>query len=1153
MKKLILLMLTFVMAMTVMADNVTPEQAQALASKFLQTREATGSRVRRAPGTAAQQLTMVPMMKGLYVFNVSDDGGFIIVSGDDRTRSILGYSDSGNIDASSMPDNMRAWLQGYADEIAWLEQNAATITYAPAKAKAISRVGSHSTAAISPLVSTKWNQGTPYNNLCPNYSTGNRAVTGCVATAMAQVMKYHNWPAKPTKTIPGYTTASYGLSLSSLTANVTFDWTNMTNTYTSSATGTTATAVATLMKYCGWSVQMDYGPSSGANSNMVATALKEYFDYNSTTTQWVSRSFYTSAKWADLIYHELANNRPVVYGGQSSGGGHEFVCDGYKYENGTDFFHINWGWGGMSDNYFVLSALDPDQQGIGGSSSTDGFHYGQDAVIGIQPSTSTGAVADITPNTISLKLNSMTPSINPAFVNMAVNITLNITNNSTDDYEGDIYIGRKKSSSYSLLAGNNYVIPAGETVDIVIPFTPDEVGTYDLVLFLPNNSGSYSTTGVVQTSLEVMSVYTNQFVPVYGYYCDDFSRSQFIIPAANLADMCYASLNGVTFYAYTSSAISWEDAEFDVYLKEVSETTLSELKDWESLQKVYAGSLSVGADGKMVITFDTPYKYKGGNLLVGVNQTVSGDYATSKWVGTEVNGVSMGGYGTTISQQNFLPTTTFDYTPGEEPAKPENVTVSNVGSKAADVSWTGSADSYDVRYGLVAGNLKDVSSWLQYDNGTVSGYLGSSTTAQWTWGVMYPGSQVTGNKLTKLSLYEAVDYLESKITVKIYSGGDNAPGTLLYTGIVERGSSNGFNEFTLESPVEITPGENLWITLTATGTYLIPYCDSSEPNNQWIESGGSWANIGDLASSFASSGWMIRACMESSEINEDAVSWTTVSCNDSPCKLTGLTPESEYIVQVRGNYEDGSSRWESQTFTTLANVILNDASDNSSIIESYEGQTVGVTINGRTLYKDGNWNTLCLPFDATLTGDLEGATLMELDTEGVYNGHSTGLNDATLYLYFKAAESIVAGKPYILKWTNVGDPVVNPTFDNVTMGNAQSAEAVSFTGGRFSGCYSPVALSANDNSKLYLGAGSKLYWPDADMSVGAFRAYFELSNPNSIRSFILGFGDETTGIDAIKDIESEEEAWYDISGRRLPERPAKSGVYIYNKQKVAIK
>ena len=129
----------------------------------------------------------------------------------------------------------------------------------------------------------------------------------------------------------------------------------MTNTYTSSATGTTATAVATLMKYCGWSVQMDYGPSSGANSNMVATALKEYFDYNSTTTQWVSRSFYTSAKWADLIYHELANNRPVVYGGQSSGGGHEFVCDGYKYENGTDFFHINWGWGGMSDNYFVLS------------------------------------------------------------------------------------------------------------------------------------------------------------------------------------------------------------------------------------------------------------------------------------------------------------------------------------------------------------------------------------------------------------------------------------------------------------------------------------------------------------------------------------------------------------------------------------------------------------------------------------------------------------------------------------------------------------------------------------------------------------------------------------------------------------------------------
>lgn len=693
-----MLLLALLSTVWASAENITEEQARQQALDFLASHQsATGSR--RAPGTTPQT-SLAGKVSGLYVYNIADKGGFVIVSNDDRTRAILGYSDSGSIDIANMPANMRAWLQGYADEIAWLNTQKASSPATQSPNKAPRLVGSHSTAAIEPMVTTTWYQDAPYNNLCPTYSGSNRSATGCVATAMAQVMNYHQWPRAATTAIPGYTTESYGINLTAGLPATTFDWSNMRASYSGSYSDDEATAVATLMQYCGYSVKMDYGPESGSNTDLVAAALKAYFDYNATTTKFVSRSFYTAAKWTDLIYHELASGRPVVYGGMSSGGGHEFVCDGYKYESNTDFFHINWGWGGLSDNYFVLSALDPDQQGIGGSTSDDGFHYGQDAVIGIQPSTSSGTTANVTPNVINLTLNSMTAASNPAYINVPVNITLNITNNSTDDYDGDIVIGNKYQNqgedAYELLAMNNYTIAAGETKDIVIPFTPYAAGTFNLVFFLPNEEGSYSTDGVVRLALTVEQPTTNGYVPVYGYYCDEYSRSQFVIPAANLQDKLYAMLNGVTFYA-SNSSVSWGNAEFDVYLSEVNETTISELKDWSTLDKVYSGSLSI-SDGKMTITFDSPYRYTGGNLLVGINQTVEGSWSQCSWAGTTANGVSLGGYNSSVSQQNFLPTTTFDYTPGEAPAvvKPTGLTVSYTGGTTADVSWISTESLFDI-------------------------------------------------------------------------------------------------------------------------------------------------------------------------------------------------------------------------------------------------------------------------------------------------------------------------------------------------------------------------------------------------------------------------------------------------------------------------
>ena len=505
MKRFILLFLSVMMTVIMTAGDVTPQQALQQAQKFLQQ---TPSGMKRSQAEVPQ-LKMAGRVSGLYVFNAEQNQGYVIVSNDDRTTPILGYSETGTLDPDNMPCNMRAWLQGYADEIAWLNEH----NYQPAASQAPHRTASAVKEPIAPLVQTHWNQDAPYNNLCPYYKdngssysynltggTGYKhCATGCVATAMAQIMYYNQWPTAPTTVIPPYTW--HGYTIAELPAT-TFDWANMKLGYTGSETTEQNAAVAKLMQYCGVSLEMDYGPESGSNTPNVADALKSYFDYNSSTVQFVSRSFYTYHDWINLLYHELSQGRPICYGGASTGGGHEFVCDGYQ---GEDFFHINWGWGGMSDDYFKLSALDPDAQGIGGSSSTDGFHYGQDAVIGIQKSIESGEVLTITGKAPNLKCNSITLSKATVAVGEMVDITLNVTNKDTEkEYSGDIYLGYYESSYY-LLEGSDFVIPAGETKNCVIHYTPNNPKTYNLVFFVPDASGSYVTNGVVYTTLTVNS------------------------------------------------------------------------------------------------------------------------------------------------------------------------------------------------------------------------------------------------------------------------------------------------------------------------------------------------------------------------------------------------------------------------------------------------------------------------------------------------------------------------------------------------------------------------------------------------------------------------------------------------------------------------
>ncbi|MBO4871499.1 MAG: C10 family peptidase [Muribaculaceae bacterium] len=371
------------------AGVVTPEQAQAEAAQFAKGRNVTAavsmaSKAKRAPSATTAYY---------YVFNIGNNEGFVIVSGDDRTTPILGYSDTGHFDETKIPANMKSWLEGYAQQIKALEtmsdSQVAQCLSAPRRAAVPTR------NSVAPMVTAKWDQARPYWNQCPEFMSvengdtiGEFAYTGCVATAMAQIMKYHNWPARPTKTIPSYLVTFYSEKVDDYRTFYTdslppinFDWQHMLDTYTGAESQVYTDAVAWLMVYAGCATEMQYGLSfSSTTDPKIPIAFNEYFDYNA---KLVYRSDYDEQAWADMVYEELAAGRPMIYNGRAgSGGGHSFVCDGYEY---GEYYHINWGWGGLGNGYFQLAIMNPYAGGIGASSSAEGYNIDQTAIVGIAP------------------------------------------------------------------------------------------------------------------------------------------------------------------------------------------------------------------------------------------------------------------------------------------------------------------------------------------------------------------------------------------------------------------------------------------------------------------------------------------------------------------------------------------------------------------------------------------------------------------------------------------------------------------------------------------------------------------------------------------------------------------------------------------------
>ena len=410
------------------------QRATVVAEAFLTAQDAV-SGPQRLPVRSRLASSADPQAK-YYVFE-NNTGGFVIVSGDDIAYPILGYSTEAAILASDIPDNMKVWLDQYAAEIQAAVDSG--VVQSESVKRAWSNISSYSNAAVvvSPLILTRWNQSPYYNDQCPmDNSKNERTVTGCVATAMAQVLKYWEFPIK------GNGSHAYSHThgeQSADFANTTYDWKNMPLELTESSSNVEKASVAQLMYHCGVSVEMDYGVSatggSGAftissksNSTHCAEyALREYWGYKP-TLQGLQKTKYTDKNWKAMLKEDLEAGRPIIYSGHGDGG-HCFVCDGYD-EN--EYFHFNWGWGGLYDGYFKLNALEPGTGGIG--SGGGAYNDDQQAILGLEPLRS---LDEGTNKNLQLASNISISSSDIAYKE-GFSISASVKNSGTANFSGEL-------------------------------------------------------------------------------------------------------------------------------------------------------------------------------------------------------------------------------------------------------------------------------------------------------------------------------------------------------------------------------------------------------------------------------------------------------------------------------------------------------------------------------------------------------------------------------------------------------------------------------------------------------------------------------------------------------------------------------------------
>lgn len=360
MGKYLIILLSFFSSLTINAQQRSLENAEKLAVDFLSNLSMDKNKLslssRNISMTGSSGVALVNGCQPFFIFSDSINETFVIVSGDERMNEVLAYSTNCSWGNENLPVALRELLEHYNAQYNALCRGEICAKHSTYELKV---------PDVSPLITSIWDQGSPYNDRCPD-----KAPSGCVATAMSQVMNYHRYPHSGVGYF-SYISRTNKYNCSYNFANADFDWSKIKGRYTSFGVQEERAEVADLTYACGVSVGMDYDYNgSGAYMSDVPYALINFFNYNKNVT-YRSRMYYDSAEWYDILCNELKNGRPVIYGGVDPGmGGHAFIIDGCAAQ--TEMFHLNWGWGGSYDGYYSLDALDPGQYK---------FTSGQDMVI----------------------------------------------------------------------------------------------------------------------------------------------------------------------------------------------------------------------------------------------------------------------------------------------------------------------------------------------------------------------------------------------------------------------------------------------------------------------------------------------------------------------------------------------------------------------------------------------------------------------------------------------------------------------------------------------------------------------------------------------------------------------------------------------------
>ncbi len=493
------------------ATYVTPQTAQLAAQQFLATRVGV-----KANNLRLHKELTKDNKTSLYIFNwnQNEQKAFVLVAADDIARPILGYSSADTFDYTNAPGHVIAWLSDYEKSIFWGIQNHIVATedikLAWDQLRQNKDLIGKRRGSVAPILKSKWNQSPYFNDMCPLDGT-KRSVSGCVATAMAQVIHHWQYPTKGSG-FHSYNHSKLG-TISANFGNSTYNYSNMPNTVNAKNTD-----VALLNFHCGVAVEMNYSAnSSGAyviNSASPVThcaeyAIKKYFNYPSTVNGQERDNFTTNA-WKSKVNSDLDNGRPIIYAGFGTGGGHAFVFDGY---DNSGNYHINWGWGGAYNGYFEMDALNPDGLGTGGGSGS--YNSGHQAIFGVEaPSnTQTDASLSIYAN---LDINASRITYGQSF-----SITTNAANVSGKDFSGSLAIGVFDDSfNFLELVGerNNVSLATGFAFNPSLTFQSTGSlsmlpGEYHLYLCYKNNGGDW----------KIANDYSNltNYAPLEVYYYSD--------------------------------------------------------------------------------------------------------------------------------------------------------------------------------------------------------------------------------------------------------------------------------------------------------------------------------------------------------------------------------------------------------------------------------------------------------------------------------------------------------------------------------------------------------------------------------------------------------------------------------------------------------